>query len=62
VAHGERERHNAAHQERAMFSGPKSKATGLSWVYDALTFHNPVREGLPTNHVQRQFPLEGARP
>jgi hypothetical protein len=34
VAHGERQRHNAADQERAMCSGPKSKATGPSWVYD----------------------------
>jgi hypothetical protein len=34
VAHGERERHNAADQERAMFSGAKSKATRRSWVYD----------------------------
>ena len=36
MAHGERERHNAVDQERAMFSGPKSKATGPSWAYDGL--------------------------
>jgi hypothetical protein len=34
VAHGERQRHNAVDQERVMCSGPKSKATGPSWVYD----------------------------
>jgi hypothetical protein len=51
VAHGERERHNAV-EERAMCSGPKSKATGPSWVYD----WQPGSKDLPD--LYRETPVE----
>jgi hypothetical protein len=50
VAHGEQERHNAADQERPMYSGPKSNATGPSWVYDGQALPYPIRVGSPTIH------------
>ncbi len=58
MAHGERERHNAADQERAMCSGPKSKATGPSWVYDGQAGSYQLAVGLvPLNAPVWAMPM-----